>query len=105
MQSVSCALLPQSVNAERLGQVLEAPRAQVIEDEGRVAADVVEEHPAHTDAVGIRLLLNAGCNIHAVPNEIATPDHDVGEMKPDPQFQRIRRVEEKLLIVIPAAWV
>ena len=82
-------LLPEPVDADRLGQVLEASLAEILEGEGRVAPDVVEEHAAHADAVGLGLLLNAGCNVHAVSDEIVTPDHDVGEMKPEAQFQRI----------------
>jgi hypothetical protein len=69
--------LPEPINPHWFRQVLEMSFAQVVEGEGRVAPDVVEEASAYTDSVRLRLLLNASGDVHPVADEVINHDQDV----------------------------
>ena len=89
LQPVRRELAPEPVQADRLGQVLEPLLAEIVEGVGRASPDVVEEHVADADRVGLGALLDARRDVHPVADEIVAADHHVGEMEPEAQPQAI----------------
>ena len=76
------------IDAYWLGQVLEAALAEIVENEWRVATNMVEQHSAHPDRAGRGCLLEARGQIDAVSNEIVAMDGHVREMDAETHLQR-----------------
>ncbi len=74
---------------DRFRHVLEIAVAKIVEVEGRIAPDVVEEDAADADGVRLRVLLDARRHIHAVADEILAADHHIGEVQAEAQPERL----------------
>ncbi len=79
---------PNLIDADWLGQVLESALAEIVENEWRVAADMVEQHSAHPDRAGRGCLLDASSQIDAVSDEIVAMNGHVREMDAKAHLQR-----------------
>src|SRR5580693_945528 len=76
------------INADRLRQVLEAVLTEIIENERRVAADMVEQHSARPNGPGRGRLLDARREIDAVSDEIVAVHRHVRKMEAKTHLQR-----------------
>src|SRR5438046_1821179 len=84
LQSVPAHFTANAIDANRLGDVLEASLAEIVEDERRVAANMIEQHSAHPNRVRLGSLLYTRGEIDTISDQIIAADHHICEVYAKP---------------------
>ena len=76
-----------AIDPDRFGEILQPLFAEILEVEGDLASDLIQDSLGQDDGAGIRQGFQASRDVHSIAVEIAVHDHDIAEIQADAQHQ------------------
>ncbi len=78
-----------TIDFDRILDVLELPGAYLLEREPELVADLVEDGPGHADPARVGPRLDPGGNVDRVADDVVPVFDHIADMDPDPQYDRL----------------